>query len=106
MLISAIIIWPPSVRSFVLPVGEVKVEIQVIKPDALAHDARVCGLDAELLAVPQRVELDSSNAQAHLGVEDAREGLEVAEQHDEDEAAQVLSDERLVWAHVLEVERD
>ena len=81
-----------------------KVKIKVVYPDTLADDASICGLDAELLAMADAVQLNSRDAEPHLGVEDTRQRLEVEEEDEENEAADMFADHGLMWADMLEVE--
>lgn len=83
-----------------------KVQIKVIDPNTLSDNAGICGLDPESFAVADRVELDGSDTQTHLGVKDARQGFEVEEKDEENEAAEVPADHGLMGPDMLKVERD
>lgn len=83
-----------------------KVQIQIIEPDALTDNARVRRLDPELSSMSERVELNSSDTKTHLGMEDAWQRLEVEQNHQKDESSDMLANHGLVRSHVLKVERD
>lgn len=83
-----------------------KVEIEIIDPDAFPDNAGVYGLDPEPFAVADRVELNGGDTKTHLGVEDAWDGFEVEEQDQDDQASEVFADHGLMRADMLKVERD
>lgn len=50
--------------------------------------------------------MNGGDTETHLGMKDTRDGFEVEEQDQEDQATEVFADHGLMWADMLKVKRD
>lgn len=83
-----------------------KIEIQIIKPNSLPHNTRLCRLNPERPPIPDRIQLNQCNPKAHLCMEHTRQGLEVGQQNQEDQSTDIFANDRDQGSNVLEVEGD